>query len=131
MTFKAISAYLQQAVNSDFFAGGVALGTIGILAALLRAVWFALEHVIAKRFFASVTIDSRSSSYRYFLLWLRQSGVLNNVRQLSRINPRHSRGTGQFSPAPGRYWFWFEKRFYSYSWYIDDRKRYLLAIVKI
>ena len=123
MMFEEIWVYMLEATKSDFFAGGIALGTIGILAAMVRIIWQASENFVAKRLCASVAIDNRSPSYRHFLLWLNRTGVLRNVRQLSRIDPRHAEGTNEFTPAPGRYWFWYRGHLCSFSWYVDNKKR--------
>lgn len=120
---EEIFAYFTKAAHSDFFAGGIALGTIGIIVALIRVCWELVKQILTRRFCASITIDSRSESYRHFLLWLRKSGALKHVRHLSRVNPRHANGTGLFAPAPGTYWFLKGGKLYSYSWFVDDKKR--------
>lgn len=123
MMFEDIWTYLLTATKSDFFAGGIALGTIGIIVTIFRTLWQASRHAVAKRLCARVTIDNRSSCYRHFLLWLDRSGVLKNVRQLSCIDPRHAEGTNGFTPAPGRHWFWYRGRPCCFFWEIDDKRR--------
>lgn len=116
-------AFLVGAAKSDFFAGGVALGTIGLLVTVLRSWWFVGMRMAGRRFCASVSIDNRSGSYRHLLLWLEHCGALKSVRQLSRIDPHHSGGTNGFTAAPGTYWFWHSGRLCSFSWDVDENRR--------
>ncbi len=123
MMFEQFTEFFMSATKSEFFAGGIALGIIGILATLLRSAWNISEKVAGRRFCASVTIDNRSTNYRHLLLWLNTSGVLKNIRQLSRIDPRHADGTNGFTVAPGRYWFWYRGKLCSFTWTIDEKRR--------
>jgi len=123
MMFDQLSEYLVAASKSDFFAGGLALGFVGLLAAMLRSSWFTGKRFMSRRLASSVTVDNRSTSYRHLLLWLADSGALKNVRQLSRIDPDHASGTSGFAVTPGQYWFWYRRRLCSFYWEVDDRKR--------
>lgn len=121
--FEEVWTFFAGATKSDFFAGGVALGIIGVLATLLRSLWYAGERVAGRRICASVTVDNRSTSYRHLLLWLSHNGALKNIRQLSRIDPRHDSGTSGFTAAPGRYWFWHDGHLCSFYWEVDSKRR--------
>ncbi len=123
MNMEEFWIFLSTATKSDFFAGGIALGVIGGVAAVLHTLWQLIERIIAKRICVSVTVDNRSPSYRHLLLWLSSSGALKNVRQLSRVDPRHAEGTNGYSAAPGRHWFWHCGRPCSLLWEIDDKRR--------
>ncbi|MEM1298667.1 MAG: AAA family ATPase [Pseudomonadota bacterium] len=99
-----LQTYAAQAMQSDFFAGGVALGLIGTVAALLRLFWGVARDLVARRIWISVTMDNRTTAHRHFSLWLEQTGALRRARNL-----RAGHLTGEdavLGPDTGRHWFW-------------------------
>ncbi|WP_179381500.1 AAA family ATPase [Jannaschia marina] len=103
--FELLQSYVATATASDFFAGGLALGALGLAAATLRGWVRLLTGLVARRIRVSVTLDNRSPAYRHFCLWLEESGVLAHVRQVRMTDGEWARGTSGFAPGPGRHWF--------------------------
>ncbi|MGH1415394.1 MAG: AAA family ATPase [Pelagimonas sp.] len=96
---------LTNAFASDLFAGGLALGVFGVIAAFLRTTLIALYHALDKRIWVSLTLDNRSPTYRYFCIWMEQNRVLARSRHVRMTDGRWASGTKGFGPAPGRHWF--------------------------
>ena len=63
-----INSFLTDALKSDFFAGGLALGAFGIVAATLRVWIMALYQMILRHVWVSLTLDNRSAAYRHFCI---------------------------------------------------------------
>ncbi len=97
--------YLSEALKSDFFAGGLALGALGITAAYLRVVGARIYMFVMRRVRVSVTLDNRSHAYRHFHIWMEAEGILNHARDMRMTDSNRSRGTKGYGPAPGRHWF--------------------------
>ena len=102
---EQIESYLVTALNSDFFVGGLALGGVGILAALLRGGLITLAEAIVQRIWVSLVLDNRSAAYRHFCIWMEHNNVLSNARHVRMTDGRWARGTKGYAPAPGRHWF--------------------------
>lgn len=102
---ELIQHFLTNAMQSDFFAGGLALGAFGIAAAALRVSLTRLHRLIMRRIWVSLTFDNRSNSYRYFCIWMEDTGVLRHAKQARVTDASWSRGHGGYAPAPGRHWF--------------------------
>ncbi|MEO0625160.1 MAG: AAA family ATPase [Pseudomonadota bacterium] len=107
-----------RALSNDFFAGGLALGLLGLVAAAVRSAWSAALRTLARRFSVSVTIDNRSPAFWHLHLWLEESGALAHARRvrvsdLSRSEAQHP----LYAPAPGRHWFFQDGQF---AWLIRE-----------
>ena len=100
-----IEAFLADALQSDFFAGGLALGAFGIAAASLRIGLLALYRAVMRRVWVSLTLDNRSAAYRHFCIWMEYNEVLSKSRHVRMTDGRWARGTKGYAPAPGRHWF--------------------------
>lgn len=114
------SDFVAQAVASDFFAGGLALGTLGVALGLVRLLSFTLWAQAERRFVTSVTVDNRSSSYRSLFVWLSHHGALARVRQLSATGVQYQ-GKEIFAPAQGKYWFLHNGRLCTFSRSLRER----------
>lgn len=97
--------FLTNALTSDFFAGGLALGALGIAAAFLRVALLSLWAAINKRVWISLTLDNRNPAYRYFCIWMEQNNILSHARHVRMTDGQWSTGTKGYAPAPGRHWF--------------------------
>lgn len=102
---ETINQFLTSALTSDFFTGGVALGSFGVAAAFLRIAFMAMYRVIVRRVWASLTLDNRSAAYRHFCIWMEQNNVLSHSRHVRMTDGKWARGTKGYAPAPGRHWF--------------------------
>lgn len=104
--FEMFQNYAATAVQSEFFAAGLALGVIGMTAGFGRLWWHRLSGVIARRFAVTVTIDNRVAEFRHVLNWLDHAGAFGRVRRFRLIwtGGRASR-TSVYAPSPGRHWF--------------------------
>ena len=102
---QELEIYARSALESDFFAGGLALGLIGTAAALLRLVWGIADRAITRRLWISVTMDSRSPAQQNFSAWLAHSGALRHARRLRTGNDADATEMG---PDIGEHWFWHD-----------------------
>jgi chaperone BCS1 len=102
---EIIDSFLIDALKSDFFAGGLALGAFGIVAATLRVWTIALYRMILRRVWVSLTLDNRSPAYRHFCIWMEHNNVLSKSRHVRMTDGRWASGTKGYAPAPGRHWF--------------------------
>lgn len=103
----AFDHFLTSALSSDFFAGGLALGAFGVVAALLRIAFMVLYRAVVRRFWISVTLDNRSPTYRHFCIWMEQNNILSRSRHVRMTDGKWARGTKGYAPAPGRHWFFW------------------------
>lgn len=104
---EAFDQFLADALSSDFFAGGLALGAFGVAVACLRVAYMALYRVIVRRVWVSLTLDNRSAAYRHFCIWMEQNRVLSHARHVRMTDGKWARGTKGYAPAPGRHWFFW------------------------
>ena len=100
-----LNTFLGDALESDFFAGGLALGALGVAAATLRIGFSALSRIIARYVWVSLTLDNRSAAYRHFCIWMEHNDVLAKSRHVRMTDERWASGTKGYAPAPGRHWF--------------------------
>jgi chaperone BCS1 len=107
---ETFTSNLYAAAQSDFFAGGIALGGMGAAVAVLHRVWAVLIRLAWRRICVTVTLDNRSSAFRHFCVWLDQTGVLAHARRVRVTDLGRDRETELFAPAPGRHWFFHEGR---------------------
>jgi len=100
-----IDSFLTDALKSDFFAGGLALGAFGIAIASLRVGLIALYKMVMRRVWVSLTLDNRSAAYRHFCIWMEHNNVLSKSRHVRMTDGRWASGTKGYAPAPGLHWF--------------------------
>ncbi len=102
----ALQTYAAPVLASDFFAGGLALGVIGLTAGLARLYWHLLAGLVARRLLVTVEIDNRVAEFRHLLNWLEEAGAFGRVRRfrLTWTGGRR-RGRAAFAPSTGRHWF--------------------------
>jgi len=106
-----LDQFLSNALASDFFAGGLALGAFGVAAAALRVVLLAIYRAVNRRVWASLTLDNRSAAYRHICIWMEQNNVLSRSRHVRMTDGKWARGTKGYAPAPGRHWFFWRGHF--------------------
>ncbi|MEX0339875.1 MAG: AAA family ATPase [Arenibacterium sp.] len=102
-----LDQFLANALTSDFFAGGLALGALGILAAFMRVAFIALSDLIARRAWVSLTLDNRSAAYRHLCIWMEQNNILSRSRHVRMTDDKWAAGTKGYAPAPGQHWFFW------------------------
>ncbi|RWR31127.1 AAA family ATPase [Sinirhodobacter populi] len=102
---EALQTLLASAMASDIFAGGLALGTIGVTVALGRTAVGVIGRLLSRRLWAQLALDNRSPAYRHLSLWMEANGVLTHVRQVRLTDTRWNAGTSGYAPAPGKHWF--------------------------
>ena len=117
-----LTDYATQALGSEIFAGGLALGLIGAGLGLLHRLWRRLYSLTYRRCFGSVTLDNRSAAYRQLYAWIEETGVLSHVRQLRLTDLKGTRGE-MFGPAPGTHWFWYRGRPCRFERDLNERAR--------
>ncbi len=101
--------FAATAVQSEFFAGGLALGLIGVVVGLGRLFWGRGIGFIARRLVVTTVIDNQVSEFRYLLNWLEEADAFRKVRRF-RLTWTGGRGArkAMFAPAIGRHWFMLE-----------------------
>lgn len=104
--FDAIQTYAANAVQSDFFAGGLALGLVGLTAGFVRLYWARAHALIVRRLVVVVTIDNRLPEFRHLLNWFDHIEAFRRVRRfrLTWTGGRANRRSA-FAPSTGRHWF--------------------------
>ena len=80
--FEFINTFFSEAFSSDIFAGGLALGLIGIGAALVGTLGQRVVKLLWRRITISVTIDNRSPAFKFLCLWLEKGEILRRSRRL-------------------------------------------------
>ena len=104
---EAFNQFLTNALTSDFFAGGLALGAFGVAAASLRIAFMAIYRVIMRRVWVSLTLDNQSAAYRHFCIWMEHNNALSHSRHVRMTDGKWARGTKGYAPSPGRHWFFY------------------------
>ena len=117
------NSFLADALQSDFFAGGLALGAFGIAAATLRIALLTLYRVIMRRVWVSLTLDNRSAAYRHFCIWMEHNDVLARSRHVRMTDGRWASGTKGYAPAPGRHWFTWRGRICRLERHINEKSK--------
>lgn len=102
---EMLDEMIANALQSDFFAGGLALGAFGVAVATLRVLYMTVYRVVQRRIWVSLTLDNRTSAYRNFNLWMDDTGVLDKSKHVRMTDNRWASGTKGYAPAPGRHWF--------------------------
>jgi chaperone BCS1 len=120
--FDQVLLYLTQATTSDFFAGGLVLGCLGLALRLGQGLFNTVRKTFARRFIARLTVDNRSLAYRQLYAWLDQSQVLSHVRQVRITDLRDGRGP-RFGPEPGSHWFRHGRVICRFHRAISDRRQ--------
>ncbi len=118
-----VQSWLGGVLASDVFAGGLALGGIGLVVALARAWGRLLLRLLSRRFWAELTLDNRSPAYRHLSLWMEATGVLAHVRQVRLTDTYWTAGTSGYGPAPGTHWFWYRGRLHRLGRSINEKAR--------
>lgn len=115
--------FLATALGSDFFAGGLALGVLGVAVAALRLLWDRTREVLERRIWVSLTLDNRSAAYRHFCIWMERNKILIRSRHVRMTDGSWSGGTRGFAPAPGRHWFLRDGRLCRLDRSINEKAR--------
>ncbi|MGL4238076.1 AAA family ATPase [Tabrizicola sp.] len=117
-----ITSFAADALQSEIFAGGLALGLLGTALGLSRLLYQRLRWLAGRRFVVSMTLDNRAAAYRHLYAWIEATGVLSHVRQLRLTDLKGTSGE-MFGPAPGSYWFWYQGRPCRFSRDLDEKTR--------
>ncbi|MBW4707235.1 AAA family ATPase [Roseobacter sp. YSTF-M11] len=120
---EVLDQFLSNALASDFFAGGLALGAFGVAAAFLRAVLLALYQAVNRRVWVSLTLDNRSAAYRHLCIWMEQNSILSRSRHVRMTDGKWARGTKGYAPAPGRHWFFWRGKLCRLERDIDEKSK--------
>jgi len=88
-----IETFMADALRSDFFVGGLALGAFGVIAASLRIGLRKFYGAVMRRIWVSLTLDNRSPAYRHFYIWMEHNDVLSKARHVRMTDSRWTRGT--------------------------------------
>jgi len=123
MLQEMVDNFLNNALQSDFFAGGLALGALGAGVAMLRVIWIWLYDFIQRRIWVSLTLDNQNSAYRNFCIWMDDTGVLKRSKHVHMTDTGWSRGTKGFAPGVGRHWFFKDKKLCHFQRKISDRTK--------
>lgn len=101
--------YAATAVQSEFFAGGLALGLIGATVGLARLGWSSLREIVARRLVVTTVIDNQVAEFRHLLHWLEEADAFRKVRRF-RLTWTGGRGARKalFAPATGRHWLFLD-----------------------
>ena len=97
-----IEKLLTDAVGSDVFAAGLALGAFGMALAVLGRTLQRAVALVRHRLCHRVALDSRGAAFRAFVAWMDETRVLAHVR-----NQRIALAGGEpmLTPGYGRHWF--------------------------
>ena len=114
---------LRQQFENQVFAGGVALGLVGVLAASLRHVPGLLWSQLQRALVVTATLDSRNDLFPAFVGWLNDQHFGQNSRWFTVVKsaPEVAESEGadgaedappalQYSPAPGFHLFIYRGR---------------------
>ncbi|WP_298258680.1 AAA family ATPase [uncultured Litoreibacter sp.] len=118
-----IDNFLTDALKSDLFAGGLALGAFGIAVASLRVGITAFYKLVMRRVWVSLTLDNRSAAYRHFCIWMEHNNVLSKSRHVRMTDGRWSSGTKGYAPAPGLHWFLSQGKICRLERDIDEKSK--------
>ena len=108
---------LRQQFDNQVFAGGIALGLVGVLAASLRNVPGLLWAQLQRALVVTATLDSRNDVFPAFVGWLndqhfgQKSRWFTVVKAEPAVAESEAAGDGaptlNYSPAPGFHLFWY------------------------
>lgn len=131
--FEALAALLQQQWDNQVFAGGLALGALGAVAALLGRLAWAACRTLGSRLFPSLVIDQRSPLFPAVQAWLRDHPYTHTCRTLAAASTASEKtddqavwlvpGEGTHVLRHGRTWFWLDRSQDSRSGGSDRRGR--------
>lgn len=80
--FAFLDQFFSEAFSSDIFAGGLALGLIGVGGAVLGLWGRRAIKLLWRRMTISVTVDNRTPAFKFLCLWLEQGDHLSRSRRL-------------------------------------------------
>lgn len=111
MTEEVLNFLSAQARN-EFFAGGVALGTVGILMAFLCRTFIRLAFFIKHRFVSTMDIDSRCDAFEWFVQWLGEQPYSHICMRFKAetINDQCGETKLLLIPTDGFHFFWHSGR---------------------
>ncbi len=117
--FEALAALLRQQWDNQVFAGGLALGALGAVAALLGRLAWAACRMLGSRLFPSLVIDRRSPLFRAVQAWLRDHPYTRTCRKLAAASASSEMtddqavwlvpGEGTHVLRHGRTWLWLDR----------------------
>lgn len=117
--FEALAALLRQQWDNQVFAGGLALGTLGAVTALLGRLAWAACRMLSSRLLPSLVVDRRSPLFRAVQSWLRDHPYTRTCRTLSAASAPSEMtddkavwlvpGEGTHLLRHGRTWLWLDR----------------------
>lgn len=120
---EIVDQFLANALTSDFFAGGLALGAFGVVVAFLRLAFLSLYRLVLRRVWVSLTLDNRSPSYRHFCIWMEHNSVLSHSRHVRMTDGEWASGTKGYAPSPGQHWFFWQGKLCRLGRDIDEKSK--------
>ncbi|MFO1219992.1 MAG: AAA family ATPase [Burkholderiaceae bacterium] len=118
--WEALIEALRTQLSNQIFAGGLALGLVGVLVAALRTLPGKLWSQAKRAVVVTATLDSRNDLFAAFLAWLNDqrfgqksrwftvvqapAAIAEDEAQADDIPQLH------YSPAPGFHLFWYRGR---------------------
>jgi mitochondrial chaperone BCS1 len=115
-----LTTALAHATGTDIFAGGFALGLLGVALGLARVLGLRGWRWFVRRVTVTLSFDNRTQAYRHLYGWLDATGVLAHVRQ---VRVADIAGEEVYGPAPGFYWFWQGGRLCLFTRVISDDQK--------
>ena len=117
--WDSLIAALRAQLDNQLFAGGLALGLLGLLATLLRKLPGMLWAQTQRALVVTAVIDSRNDLFPAFVAWLNDQTFGQRTRWFSVIQAhagaeedaqRDGLPSLIYSPAPGFHFFWHAGR---------------------
>jgi mitochondrial chaperone BCS1 len=114
--WDALIEGLRAQLNNQLFAGGLALGLVGVLAASLRRLPLMLWAQFTRSVVVTAVIDSRNDLFASFVTWLNDQRFGQRSRWFTVIQAAPSVAETEddaevpplvYSPAPGFHFFWW------------------------
>lgn len=122
--FETLRAFAATAVEGEFFAGGLALGLIGVAAGLGRLVLMRGSDLLAGRLSMTVAVDNRVAEFRHLLNWLEEARAFARVRRF-RLIWTGGRGDRKsvLAPAIGRHWLVLDGQLVLFDRSLNEKAR--------
>ncbi len=116
----ALITSLRAQLDNQLFAGGLALGLVGIVVASLRRLPAMAWGQLQRLFVVTAVIDSRNDLFTSLIGWLNDLPFGRHSRAFTVIQAQPVAAEGQaaeddtptllYSPAPGFHLFWYQRR---------------------
>ena len=107
---ESLWAALQDQFHNEFFAGGFALGAIGVVLAAAREWPRHALRLLRRHFTTSMDVDNRTPLFRLFTKWLNEHPYSRKCSLLAATTDYDDDGTPRLLMTPGRggHLFWYK-----------------------